>query len=422
MHELVHVSRLDWPLRIVARLARTAYWFNPLAWWAVRRLDLEQELACDEEVVALGTRPSSYACHLLGIARGLGQTPVAAAHGLHIIRKSHLEERIMTILDNKNHRRAGLAVLAPAAILIAALVPALAAVAPSDPVPASPEIKQILAEMEEAESRFEPNLERIRELELAMAPEIEALENIEIEIDDEAIAAIEERMKPYLERLEQIEVNMKPDIARMEELERQMQDLELHIDDGTIEDIERQIQQQMEVIHEQMGRIHFDMEPFHEQMEAIHRELEPLHREIAEIHVDMEPFHEQMEAVHRGLEPLHERMGELHLEMEPFHEEMEELGRRLEDAVSAEVAANLRRHLGTVTGPNSPFTEAAARIVEAATIRGGDEELRINSPQDETRQILVDLFAPNRIGTQQSFDDAVDNAVASMSPMIIKVN
>jgi beta-lactamase regulating signal transducer with metallopeptidase domain len=66
LHELVHVSRLDWPLRLVARLARGCYWFNPLAWWAVRRLDLEQELACDEEVVALGTRPSVYACHLLG--------------------------------------------------------------------------------------------------------------------------------------------------------------------------------------------------------------------------------------------------------------------------------------------------------------------------------------------------------------------
>ena len=69
LHELVHVRRADWLVRLMARLACSVYWFNPLVWWAVRRLDLEQELACDEEVVACGTRASDYACHLLGIAR-----------------------------------------------------------------------------------------------------------------------------------------------------------------------------------------------------------------------------------------------------------------------------------------------------------------------------------------------------------------
>nr|MCU0235066.1 M56 family metallopeptidase [Thermoanaerobaculales bacterium] len=68
-HECIHIARGDWPLRIVARAARAAYWFNPLTWWATRRLELEQELACDEEVLALGTGASDYACHLLGIAR-----------------------------------------------------------------------------------------------------------------------------------------------------------------------------------------------------------------------------------------------------------------------------------------------------------------------------------------------------------------
>ncbi len=75
LHELIHVARFDWPARIVARLALAPYWFNPLAWWAVRRLELEQELACDEEVLANGTRASSYANHLLGIARGAEAEP-----------------------------------------------------------------------------------------------------------------------------------------------------------------------------------------------------------------------------------------------------------------------------------------------------------------------------------------------------------
>ena len=128
LHELLDVSRLDWPLRLVARLARGCYWFNPLAWWAVRRLDLEQELACDEEVVALGTRPSVYACHLLGIARAVARHPAPAISALEMARASHLEERIMSILETTTPRRINRRVLAPAAILIAAMVPALAAV------------------------------------------------------------------------------------------------------------------------------------------------------------------------------------------------------------------------------------------------------------------------------------------------------
>jgi beta-lactamase regulating signal transducer with metallopeptidase domain len=115
LHEMVHVARFDWPVRTVARLARAFYWFNPLVWWAVRRLDLEQELACDEEVLALGTRASSYACHLLGIARHTAPCPSPAIPALGMARRTHLEERIMTILNRTKHRRAGLVVLLPAA-------------------------------------------------------------------------------------------------------------------------------------------------------------------------------------------------------------------------------------------------------------------------------------------------------------------
>ena len=78
-HEMIHVVRFDWPVRITARLARSVYWFNPLAWWAVRRLDIEQEMACDEEVLSLGSRASSYACHLLGIARTSVHRPAMAS-------------------------------------------------------------------------------------------------------------------------------------------------------------------------------------------------------------------------------------------------------------------------------------------------------------------------------------------------------
>lgn len=50
-HEAVHARRLDnhWNLLGVALLA--LQWFNPLAWWAWRRMRADQEIACDAAVL-----------------------------------------------------------------------------------------------------------------------------------------------------------------------------------------------------------------------------------------------------------------------------------------------------------------------------------------------------------------------------------
>jgi len=393
LHELVHVVRMDWPWRLVARAARAFYWFNPLTWWAVRRLDLEQELACDQEVVALGTRPSNYACHLLGIARAAVRKPIPAFCGLEMARRSHLEERIMTILENKHHRRVGLTAVLPTVILVAAMVPTIAAMAPSDH-PTTPELKQVLADINAAEARMEPHLERIEE--------------IEIQVDEEALAAIEEKMQPYLERIEEIEIDLEPMHEHMEEIEREMENLEIYVEPGNLAEIERQIHEQLEAVHRQMEQVHIEMEPLHEQIEEIHAQMEPLHEHMEQIHIEMEPMHEQMEIIHR--------------EMAPFHEEMELLGQRLKDALRTDVAGRLQTHLGPVTTPNAPFTEAAARILDGADIHVDDGGVTVNSSSRETRQILEDLCGPHRVGAQQNFDNAVNSAANEISDLEIRAD
>jgi beta-lactamase regulating signal transducer with metallopeptidase domain len=424
LHEIVHVARHDWPVRLIARIARAVYWFNPLAWWAVRRLDLEQELACDEEVLALGTRASSYACHLLGIARAAVRCPAPAISGLAMARRSDLEERIMTILKRSTHRRIGMAVLVPAAVLMAAMVPALAAVYPGDPGPhpASEDLKQILTEMREAEARLEKHIEKIEEIDVDIDPRIEMIERIEVEIDHAAIAEIEERMKPHLERIEEIEVDMQPFLERMEELEADLEDLEIHVEDGTLKEVERQIHDQVEAHMEKIREIHVHMEPIHEQMEAIHSEMEPLHRKLEQIHVNMEPVHEEMERIHEAMEPLHEQMEAIHREMEPIHEEMEQLGDRLEHALRSDAAAVLRDHMGATTAPGAPIDEAAARIVEEAHIHVDEDVVEIDASRREVREILTDLLGQHRAGTQQAFDDAVNAAADALSPLEIRVD
>ena len=72
-HELAHIRRGDWIVQLSAELLRAFYWFNPLLWVACRRLRLESEHACDDEVMRRGFDGTDYATHLIELARALNQ-------------------------------------------------------------------------------------------------------------------------------------------------------------------------------------------------------------------------------------------------------------------------------------------------------------------------------------------------------------
>ena len=133
-HELAHVSRLDYLANLVANVACALSWFNPIAWYALRRHRLERELACDDCVLRHGTRDVDYATHLLGIARGMTPGGVVLTAGVvGMAGRPELELRIRAILDPSlaRGRAAGTSRLGIAAIVIALTAP-LAAVQPDD--------------------------------------------------------------------------------------------------------------------------------------------------------------------------------------------------------------------------------------------------------------------------------------------------
>lgn len=106
LHELAHVKRRDCLTQLFAQAACAIYWFNPLVWLAARRLRIERERACDDQVLDAGAKASDYADHLLDIARSMGATPTALVAAVAIARRSQLEGRLLAILDPRLRRRA----------------------------------------------------------------------------------------------------------------------------------------------------------------------------------------------------------------------------------------------------------------------------------------------------------------------------
>jgi beta-lactamase regulating signal transducer with metallopeptidase domain len=51
-HEAVHRERLDNLWNLLASILVALHWWNPLAWWGARRMQADQELACDSAVLA----------------------------------------------------------------------------------------------------------------------------------------------------------------------------------------------------------------------------------------------------------------------------------------------------------------------------------------------------------------------------------
>jgi len=100
-HELSHIKRGDYLVMILARVSRAIYWFNPLGWIVLGMIKREQEKACDELVLKTGIKPSTYAENLLFIRNSISGhwNPPAAVLGA--MNKSHLNDRLTTILKQR---------------------------------------------------------------------------------------------------------------------------------------------------------------------------------------------------------------------------------------------------------------------------------------------------------------------------------
>jgi hypothetical protein len=132
LHELAHVKRRDCLTHTVAQLSCLFYWFNPLVWMAARRMRVERERACDDQVLVTGVKASSYASNLLDIACSFGPDKRTLAVSLGMARRSQISGRLLAVLDPKRRRLAPgrYLTMAVAAFTLAIALP-LAAMGPA---------------------------------------------------------------------------------------------------------------------------------------------------------------------------------------------------------------------------------------------------------------------------------------------------
>lgn len=132
VHELAHIHRRDCVTQLGAQLLCLIHWFNPLVWVAARRMRLERERACDDSVLMSGSRPSSYATHLLDIAKQLGSEGRTLSPALAMARRSRIFDRLDAVLDPRLHRLApGRRQVATSVALACAVFLPLATLGPS---------------------------------------------------------------------------------------------------------------------------------------------------------------------------------------------------------------------------------------------------------------------------------------------------
>ena len=104
LHEVAHIQRFDHLGNMLARVLCLVFWHNPLVWVTARKMHHDAERACDDRVIMQGIPPTAYAGILIDFARMLVAHPGASGMETAMARKSCLERRLLSIIDDRRPR------------------------------------------------------------------------------------------------------------------------------------------------------------------------------------------------------------------------------------------------------------------------------------------------------------------------------
>lgn len=94
-HELRHVRYRDNLAAATHAVVQAIFWFHPLVWWMGAQMVRERERGCDEDVIAMGSRPAVYAESILKACEVCVVSPLASFSG---VTGAHLKKRIARIM------------------------------------------------------------------------------------------------------------------------------------------------------------------------------------------------------------------------------------------------------------------------------------------------------------------------------------
>ena len=104
LHETAHIKRRDWLMQTITQITCAMYWFNPVVWFAARRMRIAAEQACDDQVLNAGYHSTDYAQHLLDITRDVKISTMNSYAAVAMARSSRIEGRLRTILAKNSNR------------------------------------------------------------------------------------------------------------------------------------------------------------------------------------------------------------------------------------------------------------------------------------------------------------------------------
>lgn len=160
-HELAHVVRRDLFWNWVVAITQSVFFFHPLVWWAARRIQATQEMACDYVVLSrLRARVGDYANLLLKIMLmqqpgGIGRFAEVGASG----RAGTLEERLQAMKRNTMRRpRLSIATWIVVIGVVALLLPWKLVARPATAAPAT--ASQRISQESQDDSKADGNARR----------------------------------------------------------------------------------------------------------------------------------------------------------------------------------------------------------------------------------------------------------------------
>jgi len=140
VHEIAHLRRYDVWTNALARIAHVLLALNPAAWFVMRRLSLEREIACDDWVVAQTGAGEAFARALAAMAStARGRAPLSAASALGS--RHAVVVRIERLLDARPRRlRLSSSALGGALVLLAVIALMVQSVSPVLAYPPQPDV------------------------------------------------------------------------------------------------------------------------------------------------------------------------------------------------------------------------------------------------------------------------------------------